>query len=288
MKIFPNKRLMDRLMFVCMLLCVVLFSCKENKGKQTVAVVQENLAVEDSIEWEPDTLELFEEEVLPVSADYLFNDFFYNFASDMDFQRQRIVFPVRCENCDTVVKCSRAEWNDELVVDDYYTILYEREEEIAYQQDTSVSEVTVERINLDINEVDFFLFSRIEGKWLMTGVRHEPIPETSNSDFLEFYHTFSSDSVLRAGHIADPVRFILSSEEEGVDDEVQELNADEWNEVVEDLSIPAHTIVNINYGQTCISRNSKLLLVAGISNGLSMRYRFTKIDGRWMLVEVRV
>ncbi len=287
MKIFPNKRLMDRLVFVCTLLFVVLVSCKENKERQVKAVVQENLSVEDSVIVEPDTLELFEEEVLPVSADYLFNDFFYNFASDMNFQRQRIVFPVRCENCDTVVKCSRADWNDELVVDDYYTILYEREEEIAFQQDTSVAEVTVERINLDIDEVDFFQFRRIEGKWMMTGVRHEPIPETTNSDFLEFYHVFSSDSTHRAQHVAEPVRFILSSEE-GEEDEIQDLSADEWSEVAADLSIPAHTIVNINYGQTCISRNSKLLLVAGISNGLSMRYRFTKIDGRWMLVEVRV
>ncbi len=279
---------MDRLLFFILLVFLMLVGCDGKRQEHVDVIAHEPVVQEDSLEVETDTLELFEEEVLPVSADYLFNDFFYNFASDMNFQRQRIVFPVVCEDCDTTVRCSRAEWTDELIVDDYYTILYEREEEIAFQQDTSVSEVTVERINLDINEVDFFQFRRLNGKWMMTGVRHEPIPETSNSDFLEFYHRFSADSLHRADHVAEPVKFVLSSEDESMEDEVQELTVAEWAEVSADLSIPAHTIVNINYGQTYISRNSKLLLVAGISNGLSMCYRFTKMDGRWMLVEVRV
>ncbi len=279
---------MDRLLLFCLTLSMVFVSCDNAQRKQMEIVVWEEVVTVDTAEVEEDTLELFEKEVVPVSADYLFNDFFYNFVTDMKFQRQRIVFPVRCENCDTTVKCGRAEWDDALVVDDYYTVLYEREEEIALQKDTSISEVTVERINLDVGEVDFFLFKRIEGKWLMTGVRHEPIPETTNSDFFEFYHVFSTDTVGRAKYISLPLRFILSSEDEDEEDEIQDLSADEWAEVAADLSIPSHTIVNVNYGQTCISRNSKLLFVAGVSNGLSMLYRFTKIDGEWMMVEVRV
>ncbi len=279
---------MGRILFFCILLFCILVGCDNKQVKQTDIVAHETVEAEDSIVLEPDTLELLTEEVLPVSADYLFNDFFYNFASDMNFQRQRIVFPVKCENCDTTLKCKRADWHEQLVVNDYYFILYERDEEIAFHQDTAISDVTVERINLDINEVDLFHFNRINGKWMMTGLKHEPIPETTNSDFLSFYHTFSSDSLQRADYVAEPLRFVLTNEDEGDEEEIQELSIEDWKAVSADLPLPAHVVVNINYGQTCISRNSKLLYVAGISNGLSMHYRFTKIDGRWMLVEVRV
>ncbi len=279
---------MNRFLFLFLLLGVMMVSCNNAKTKLTPLVAASGSQQEEAYDEELDTLELFEPEVLPESADQLFNDFFYNFASDMQFQKQRIVFPVKCEDCDTIIKCKRADWTDQLVVDDYYVILYERPEEVAMQQDTSIANVTVERINLDINEVDFFRFDRINGKWMMTGVRHEPIPETTNSDFLQFYHAFSSDSTTLRNSILEPLKFVLTSEDEEIEDEVQELSVDEWLSVSGEIPFPSHQIVNINYGQTCISRNNKLLLVTGISNGLFMRYKFTKIDGQWMLVEVVV
>jgi hypothetical protein len=52
------------------------------------------------------------------------------------------------------------------------------------------------------------------------------------------------------------------------------------------MPIPSKEIININYGQTCISNNNKLVLVEGVSNEHFLRYRFMKDNGKWMLVEV--
>ena len=235
-----------------------------------------------------DTLQLFEEEVLPESADELFNDFFFNYTSDMNFKSQRQAYSLDCNMGDTVVKIHSSELDvySELLVDDYYSIIYERDEDLAFQKDTSLNEVAVERIDLDGKQIEQYIFNRIEGKWMLTGVGRNEMDYNPNSDFLDFYKSFSSDSVYRKNCINEPLKFVMLSENDDVEDEIQELTSDEWLAISADLPLPAGVMINIDYGQTIISKNSKLLLVEGVSNGLSLTYRFMKIDGAWNLVEV--
>jgi hypothetical protein len=77
----------------------------------------------------------------------------------------------------------------------------------------------------------------------------------------------------------------MSTNDEEID-ELVELSHDEWMELSSDMPIPSKEIININYGQTCISNNNKLVLVEGVSNEHFLRYRFMKDNGKWMLVEV--
>ena len=44
--------------------------------------------------------------------------------------------------------------------------------------------------------------------------------------------------------------------------------------------------VNINYGQTCISQNNKMLMLEGISNGMQTKFHFTNDGNQWKLVDV--
>lgn len=226
-----------------------------------------------------DSLELFEEEVLPESADELFNDFFFNYVSDERFRKGRTARGQETDSCAGV---------KELCVGDFYAVIYEREDELVLQKDTSLSEVVVERINLDGGVLESFNFKRFDGSWIMQGVDIANIQDTPNADFLSFYATFSSDSLARLDFINEPLRFVMSSEDDDGDDEIVDLTAAEWFEVSSDLPLPSREIININYGQTCISNNTKLLLVEGISNGLFMKYRFVKNGVKWMLVEVVV
>lgn len=278
---------MNRFLISFTILLLFVSACN-NASKDRGEVIATDSVYVDSSCYVQDTLQLFEEEVLPKSADELFNDFFFNYTSDMNFKSQRQAYSLDCNMGDTVVKIHSSELDvySELLVDDYYSIIYERDEDLAFQKDTSLNEVAVERIDLDGKQIEQYIFNRIEGKWMLTGVGRNEMDYNPNSDFLDFYKSFSSDSVYRKNCINEPLKFVMLSENDDVDDEIQELTSDEWLAISADLPLPAGVMINIDYGQTIISKNSKLLLVEGVSNGLSLTYRFMKIEGAWNLVEV--
>lgn len=283
---------MFKTLFVCITVLVLLLSCGGSGRGESGNLSGADTLYADSIELLAmnDTLELFEEEVLPKSADELFNDFFYNYASDEDFREIRTTYKPELAEADTALanSASSSVAFRELVVKDFYAVVYEREEELAFQKDTSLSEVFVERMNLDVGLVEQFDFRRYDGTWVMRGFSRTTVDDTPNSDFLAFYSSFSADSVGRFDNVAEPLKFVVTAEDDESEDEIVEMNLEEWMEVSSDLPLPSHEIINVNYGQTCISSNNKLLLVVGISNGLSLKYRFVKQGGKWMLVEVVV
>ena len=78
-----------------------------------------------------DTMVLVEE-VIPVTVDESFADFFYNFASDEKFQRSRILFPMPYYEGKEVKRISREAWKFDPLFSrqDAYTILFDKAEEI--------------------------------------------------------------------------------------------------------------------------------------------------------------
>lgn len=283
---------MFRTIIVGVAVLVLMLSCGGSERGVSGDLSDADSLYADSIEMlaVDDTLELFEEEVLPKSADELFNDFFYNYALDEKFRKMRTTYKCESAEDDSVSVGSKPSGVvfRELVVKDFYAVVYEREEELAFQKDTSLSEVVVERMNLDAGIVEQFDFRRYGGTWVMQDFTSTTVDDTPNSDFLAFYSSFSADSVGRLDNVTEPLMFVMTAEDDEGEDEVVEMRLDEWMEISADLPLPSHEIINVNYGQTCISNNNKLLLVVGISNGLSLKYRFMKQGGKWMLVEVVV
>ena len=267
---------------------LLMLSCGGSEHGVTGVIPESDTLYADSIEMlaKDDTLELFEEEVLPESADELFDDFFFNYASDATFRKSR----TRCGEqvavdsayADSVISGGAFR---ELSVRDFYTVIYEREDELAFQKDTSLTEVVVERVDLDSGAVEQFVFKRNNGMWIMCEVASVSVDDTPNADFMAFYSSFSADTIECLNSVAKPLRFVMSADDSD-EDEVVELELSEWAELSSDLPLPSRELINVNYGQTCISNNNKLLLVVGVSNGLSLRYRFMKQGGKWMLVEV--
>lgn len=278
---------MNRFLISFTILLLFVSACNNASEDRGEVIATDSVYVDSSC-YVQDTLQLFEEEVLPKSADELFNDFFFNYTSDMNFKNQRQAYSLDCNIGDTVIKIHSSELGaySELFVDDYYSIIYERNEDLSFQKDTSLNEVIVERIDLDGEQIEQYNFNRIEGKWMLTGVGRNEMDYNPNSDFLDFYKSFSSDSVYRKNCINEPLKFVMLSENDEIEDDIQQLTTDEWMSMSSDLPLPANVMININYGQTIISKNSKLLLVEGVSNGLSLTYRFMKIEGAWNLVEV--
>ncbi|MBO7582147.1 MAG: DUF4348 domain-containing protein [Bacteroidaceae bacterium] len=265
----------------------LLVSCKDKKMSNAFDV--EDDLEEDSIEaFVGDTLHLFQEEEPPAAVDELFDDFFYNFIDDSHFQGQRIAYPLPYKEGEDNERLTKEEWTrfDHFKNQEVLAVLYEREQDYALSKDTSMQHVGVEWIGLRNNEVEKFHFNRVNGKWMLTEIDKKKREDIPNGHFLDFYAHFISDSIYQRESLADPIKVILTSDDGEEEPQEEHLTADEWFEMKNSLPLPTHELVNVDYGQACISQNKKTLLLQGISNGMQMKFKFNKEDGGWKLKEI--
>lgn len=265
----------------------MLLSCTD--PKMTNAFATEEEAEEDSAEvFVGDTLHLFEEEEPPEAADMLFSDFFFNFIDDARFQMERVAFPLPYKKGDEVEHLTRDEWkaSNHFLDNDYYYVVYEREADLELQKDTTVHNVGVEWYHLADGYVEKCYFNRVKGKWMLTDIINKSISDTPNAGFMEFYTHFVTDTIFQRESVADPLRLVIRSND--VEDETEEklVSPDEWMSMRADFPLEDKLFVNMNYGQTCISQNSKKLMLEGISNGEQTKFHFTKNGDEWKLVDV--
>lgn len=266
----------------------VMASCRDNKLQNVFAADED--AEEDSTEvFVGDTLHLFDEESEPpVAVDELFDDFFFNFVDDAHFQSQRISFPLRVKEDDEVKHLAAADWHrfNHFSLDELYSFIYEREQDVKLQKDTTHKTVDVEWISLHDLRMLQFDFKRLNGKWMLTELREVEGGNVPNADFLSFYSQFANDSVYQRRSLADPVRLILTSEDGEEDNQEEFLAPDDWFAMRDDLPLPTDAVINFNYGQANISQNRKTMMMCGLSNGLEMKFRFKKVGDDWKLVEI--
>ncbi len=264
-----------------------LLSCKDSK--MTNAFDNEDEMEEDSIEaFVGDTLHLFEEEEPPAAVDELFDDFFYNFIDDARFQGQRIAYPLPCKEGDESERLTKQDWAqyDHFKNQEVLSVLYEREQDYALSKDTSMQHVGVEWIQLKNDDVERFQFNRVGGKWMLTEIDKKKRGNMPNGDFLNFYAKFMADTVFQGKSLAEPLKVILTSDDGEEEPQEEFLTVEEWFEMRHSLPLPTEEIVNVDYGQACISQNKKTLLLQGISNGMQMKFKFNKDGDDWKLMEI--
>ncbi|MCM1312638.1 MAG: DUF4348 domain-containing protein [Bacteroides sp.] len=271
--------------YLCIAVAGILFLTCSEKAKSPVSPIVEET---DSLEQATDTLILLEEEILPESVDQLFDDFFFNFTSDRKMQNARIAFPLKLHNGNEVITLSRDDWEryNRFSTQEYYSVIYEREQEMELQKDTSVNAVSVEWIYLKDDYIERFNFKRIKGKWMLTDIDNEVMTKTPNGNFLSFYAQFAGDSVDFHNIINQPLKFITPSEDTEEEMTEEYISFSEWIELKEELPIPKDILVNIDYGQSSISQNRKVLLMEELSSGIYIKFKFDKKGGQWRLIEI--
>ena len=112
------------------------------------------------------------EDVIPATADESFADFFYNFASDADFQRTRIVFPISMYKGTGVVRVSQKDWTYDPLFsrEQAYTVLFDHVEDMEMEKDTAVHSVQVDEMDLSKRLVKRYYFERIKNVWFLEAI----------------------------------------------------------------------------------------------------------------------
>ena len=203
------------------------------------------------------------EEPKPTEADESFDDFIYNFASDDELQRQRVKFPLSYYNGDEPSKIDKKYWkhDDLFTKQNYYTLLFDREEDMDLVGDTTLTSVQVEWIFIRTHKMKKYYFERIKGAWILEAIDLRPLEKGDNE--LAFVTTDPDDdfSVLETT-----------------------LDLNQWFAFKPEL--PTDRLSNINYGQKSIDdSNVKIVALKGIGNGLSniLYFKRKERSGDWEL-----
>lgn len=266
------------------LLLVFFISCGNKKTKiDPFTTITEMV---DSAGHKADTLPQAEvkEEPKPMEADELFDDFIFNYASDDVLQRQRTVFPLPYYNVDTPSKIEEQDWEHDYLFtkQSYYTMLFDREDDLDMVCDTAQKSVQVEWIYLKTRMMKKYYFERKNGMWMLEAINLREIEKGEHEDFVTFYTHFVTDSVYQSKHIHNPLQFVTIDPDDEFSILETTLEVNQWYAFRPVM--PAERLSNINYGQKNEDNSkTKILKVNGIGNGYSNIFFFRKRGGKWEL-----
>lgn len=279
---------MKRLVFAVFTLSLFVLSC--GGGKQTdtrIADVPADtvdstlLSVEDTVEYVVE-----EENPLPVSADELFDDFFFNYASNMRLQLSRTVFPLKTSKGDSISFIQRSEWVTDsfFTAQGYYTLIFDSEEHMDMGKETTVDEVVVEKIMLDNQQVKSYCFSRNNGAWMLRNISISRIIDNPNASFLDFYQRFATDSVFQINSLNGTVYFEAPNPDDDFERIEGLITSETWPAFAPEL--PSQYIYNIVYSPIDVMSDTKIFVIRGISNGLETEITFRREQGKWLLAKI--
>lgn len=271
-------------LIVGVVLLSMLGSCgnKKTNNDPFASTIQEV----DSIRHRADSIheEKLPEEPQPIQADESFDDFIYNFASDDVLQRQRVKFPLPYYKGNEKTNIEEEYWkhDDLFTKQHYYTLLFDKEEDMDLVGNTSLTSVQVEWIFVKTRMMKKYYFERVKGAWILEAINLRPIERNENEDFVEFFSHFAADSIFQGQRIRKPLAFVTTDPDDDFSILETTLDLNQW--LAFRPALPTERLSNINYGQRNDDHSTtKILALKGIGNGFSNILYFRRKGGEWEL-----
>ncbi|MBR4898149.1 MAG: DUF4348 domain-containing protein [Prevotella sp.] len=229
---------------------------------------------------------LIAEEPMSAAVDELFDDFIFNFAANRKLQLERIRFPLLVNSGEEKEYIERKEWKHEhfFMRQDYYTLIFDKPEQIDLVKDTALTQAVVEKIFLSEHFVRQYIFNRENGRWMLTEIRNQTLPRNPNAQFLGFYEQFVTDSVFQRESLDDQIDFVGPDPDDDFAQMEGVITPDFWDAFCPEL--PTGMIFNIVYGQQNPATTQKVFIIRGIANGLEVELTFKLHNGRWKLTKM--
>lgn len=272
---------------ICML-CALSVSCsngqkhvQERSDSDSVAVPVKNIEVSLLLTDE----ELAGESVYNDRVDELFDDFLYNYIHDKEMRHKRTKFPLKEHLSDGSMRTVREDmWHEvfDFMDKEYTTAIYNNEQEKSITEDTSLTQASLERIDLVKHVVTSYDFVKEDGKWILSSVRNLNFKESDLSDFLSFYSRFAQDTAFRSKSLARSIRISMLDPEDDTQMIEGFITRDQW--ITVDGGIPEGIITNIRYGQRYKRARNILMEKIGMGNGMSETFFFSKNGRKWEMV----
>lgn len=253
--------------------------------KTTVDPFEQLTSLVDSAAQKADTVPLpVVEEIKPIEADELFDDFIFNYAQDHELQLQRTKFPLPYYKEDSPLKIEKAFWkhDDLFSKENAYTLLFDNEEQMDLVGDTTLMSVQVEWIYLKTRTIKKYYFEKLKGVWMLEAINLRKMATDEPADFIAFYTRFATDSLFQQKHIAPRLQFVTIDPDDEFSILETTLDAGQWTAFSPQL--PKERLSNIDYGQHISPQShTRILKINGIGNGYSNLFYFRRQGESWEL-----
>lgn len=261
---------------------LLLASCNSKKSKIDPFSPLTNLV--DSANENQDSIpnDSIEEVPQAIAADETFDDFLFLFASDKKIQHQRIHFPLTFKNNNSTTKIEKRFWKkDELFTKQtFYTMIFDKESDMELMDKSSLTSAKFEWFYLKKNTLKQYCFKKNKGAWMLESIVFEPIENSENENFLEFFRKFATDSLFQRSRISTPLTFVTTDPDDDFSILETTMEINQWFAFKPNL--PKEKLSNINYGQSNSSKsNTKILTLKGLSNGFSNTLYFRRQGKEW-------
>lgn len=259
-------------------------SLKDIDGAADVTTVSDTLSEDSAL------LEETADEGLRLEgrAMEVFGDFAFAFTHDKRFQANRISFPLEVVNLDGSVRRIKSgkDFRNEfrLPGNDYYVLLLgNRAQMDIFQNDSSLTHVSMQCVDLAEETTTDYMFLRDEGRWQLVKRQHSRLHDASEN-FLRFYHRFVSDSVYQQSCLASQLSLSMENPDDEESDMQGTIDSSQWP--VFRPEMPGNRFVHIDFGQQLSDTGQMLLVQCGISNGMMDILTFRRAGERWELVSI--
>ena len=131
---------------------------------------------------------------------------------------------------DTPLKIEADFWKHDYLFtkQNYYTLLFDKEEDMDMVGDTTLTSVQVEWIFLKTRMMKRYYFEKKRGMWMLEAINLREMEKGENEDFVEFYTRFVTDSVYQSKHISHPLQFITIDPDDEFSILETTLDVDQW------------------------------------------------------------
>ena len=215
-------------------------------------------------------------------VDEYFDDFIYYFMRKPDYQRERIVFPLKHIVNGQVQEITDLKWNFNSLYarDDVYMSIFPSAKAAKLVKDPSVSHVVVQDLEFQKKELKQYQFDRIDSEWKLTQMKSGSLDSVlMASDFITFFSKFATDREFQNQHVADIVQFSMF-DEETIQNISGTISHDQWPDIAP--SLPTNRIMSVNYGQQN-QGNMRVVNIISSSGDGSMTLTFKRQGNSWML-----
>lgn len=268
-------------LFLSLLALFLSTGCTEKKTDGVDSLNTDTL-VTDSVD---SISNVVESNPMPVAADELFDDFFFNFAGSKKVQLKRVAFPIKVTEFGKSSIIEKKNWRVEhfFMGQGYYTLIFDTKKQLNVMKDTTVNDVTVEKISMSKGVVKQWHFVRNRGLWMLNDINTVLLKQHQDASFLTFYQRFVTDPKFQQNSLSESVTFTGPDPEDDFSTMTGEILPEQWPVFAPWL--PSGSIYNIVYGkpQQTSSSNVRYFLLRGISNGLQTDLMFVRKGGAWKL-----
>jgi len=249
-------------------------------------LIQEQAA--DTLQSDSLSASLSEEDApMPIAADELFDDFFFNYAASKRLQLERTRFPLPVmRNDEAQQPIEKRQWKMEpfFMKQDYYTLIFDSPQQLDLVNDTALNHAVVERIMFSGGEVCSYCFDRLRGAWMLTQIVYQPLSHNPNAQFLSFYERFVSDSTFQRQSLAKEITFVSPDPDDDFQTVEGTITPEQWDAFAPEL--PQGDLFNIVYSNHHPAAMRKIFIIRGIANGLEVEVTFHLQKGRWRLTKL--